>query len=95
MEPFRLKPFFSERVWGRSSLRPWFAETGTSELVGEAWLTGPQCVVETGPYAGRTLAEVATESGAALLGERNDGEFPLLVKFLFPNDKLSVQVHPR
>jgi mannose-6-phosphate isomerase len=83
--PFRLKPWFSERVWGRRDLRPWYAETGTTELVGEAWLTGPQCVVETGPFAGRTLAEVSAQDG---------GEFPLLVKLLFPNDKLSVQVHP-
>lgn len=92
--PFRLKPYFSERVWGRASLEPWYGETGTTELVGEAWLTGPQCVIETGPEAGRTLAEVAEEFGADLLGEGDSGEFPLLVKVLFPNDKLSVQVHP-
>ena len=83
--PFRLKPWFSERVWGKRDLRPWYADTGTAEPVGEAWLTGPQCVVETGPFAGRTLASVATELG---------GEFPLLVKLLFPAEKLSVQVHP-
>jgi mannose-6-phosphate isomerase len=83
--PFRLKPWFSERPWGRRDLRPWYADTGTKELVGEAWLTGPQCVVETGPLAGRTLASVGAELG---------GEFPLLVKLLFPAEKLSVQVHP-
>jgi mannose-6-phosphate isomerase len=83
--PFRLKPWFSERVWGKQNLRPWYADTGTTELVGEAWLTGPQCVVETGPFAGRTLASVAAELG---------GEFPLLMKLLFPAEKLSVQVHP-
>jgi mannose-6-phosphate isomerase len=85
IEPFRLKPWFSERVWGRQSLQPWYAETGTSERVGEAWLTGPQCVVETGLFEGETLVEVGRELGA---------EFPLLVKILFPEDKLSVQVHP-
>jgi len=83
--PFRLKPWFSERVWGKRDLRPWYSDTGTTELVGEAWLTGPQCVVETGPFAGRTLASLAAELG---------GEFPLLVKLLFPAEKLSVQVHP-
>jgi mannose-6-phosphate isomerase len=83
--PFRLKPWFSERVWGKRDLRPWYADTGTTEPVGEAWLTGPQCVVETGPFAGRLLASLATEMG---------GEFPLLVKLLFPAEKLSVQVHP-
>jgi mannose-6-phosphate isomerase len=49
--------------------------------VGEAWLTGPECVVETGALKGRTLAQAAAE-------------FPLLVKLLFPSEKLSVQVHP-
>jgi mannose-6-phosphate isomerase len=83
--PFSLKPWFSERVWGKSDLRPWYDETGTNELVGEAWLTGPQCLVETGPLKGQTLASV---------GEKMGGEFPLLVKILFPADKLSVQVHP-
>jgi mannose-6-phosphate isomerase len=85
VEPFRLKPWFSERPWGKRDLRPWYIDTGTKELVGEAWLTGPQCVVETGPLAGQTLASVAAEAG---------GEFPLLVKLLFPAEKLSVQVHP-
>lgn len=94
LPPFRLRPFFSERVWGRSSLAPWYAETGTSELVGEAWLTGPQSIVETGDLAGRTLREVASERSADLLGRGDAKEFPLLVKILFPNDKLSVQVHP-
>jgi mannose-6-phosphate isomerase len=83
--PFRLKPWFSERVWGKKDLSPWYSDTGTTELVGEAWLTGPQCVVETGEFAGRTLASVSDELGR---------EFPLLVKLLFPNEKLSVQVHP-
>jgi mannose-6-phosphate isomerase len=97
--PFRLAPWFSKRVWGRPNLRPWYASTGTTELVGEAWLTGPDSVVETGSMAGRKLASVVAEEADALLGDGwiDDGhgpEFPLLVKMLFPNDKLSVQVHP-
>jgi len=83
--PFRLKPWFSERPWGRKNLLPWYLDTGTKEPVGEAWLTGPQCVVETSAFAGQTLASVAAEMG---------GDFPLLVKLLFRAEKLSVQVHP-
>jgi mannose-6-phosphate isomerase len=85
--PFRLAPWFSARPWGRRDLRPWYSETGTTEPVGEAWLTGAQCVVETGELVGRTLAQVAAE-------EPGGSEFPLLVKLLFPSEKLSVQVHP-
>ena len=85
--PFRLAPWFSARPWGRLDLRPWYKTTGTTEPVGEAWLTGAQCVVETGALKGRTLAQVAAD-------EFGGAEFPLLVKLLFPNEKLSVQVHP-
>jgi mannose-6-phosphate isomerase len=105
--PFRLAPWFSERPWGRRDLRPWYTDTGKTGPVGEAWLTGPQCAVETGEFAGRTLAQVEVEAGERLLGaggkdlvgkdflHKNGGaEFPLLVKLLFPREKLSVQVHP-
>jgi mannose-6-phosphate isomerase len=94
LSPFRLAPVFSERVWGRPNLRPWYAETGTDQLVGEAWLTGPDCRIETGPLAGRTLAAAVQERSAEILNPTAVPEFPLLVKLLFPNDKLSVQVHP-
>ncbi len=87
-------PWFSERPWGRHDLRPWYSETGTPELVGEAWLTGPQCVVETGTLIGQTLAQATTEACDSILGEGSESEFPLLVKLLFPSEKLSVQVHP-
>lgn len=78
---FLLKPGFAERVWGRTNLTPFYTETGLSGPVGEAWLTGPDSIVASGEMAGRTLAEVLPD-------------FPLLIKILFPDDKLSVQVHP-
>lgn len=96
--PFRLSPFFSPRPWGRPDLKPWYSDTGTSELVGEAWLTGPDCKVEAGQgnshIAGRKLNDIATEFQSTLLSPGAVAEFPLLVKILFPNEKLSVQVHP-
>lgn len=95
LAPFRLKPFFSERVWGRPDLKPWYSDTGTSELVGEAWLTGPSCAAVGNPdIAGRKLNDIVTEFHSSLLTPGAAAEFPLLVKMLFPNDKLSVQVHP-
>src|SRR5438309_4307280 len=93
LEPFRLAPWFSERPWGRTDLKPWYASTGKQGPVGEAWLTGPECVVETGTMQGETLSETVAKHGRELVGAAGT-EFPLLVKLLFPNDKLSVQVHP-
>ena len=96
--PFRLRPSFSERPWGRRDLRPWYDRTGLPEPIGEAWLTGPESVIDTGPLAGTTLAEAVLAHPRELLGRPAApgelAEFPLLVKLLFPNEKLSVQVHP-
>lgn len=97
LQPFRLGPWFSRRVWGRRDLRPWYESTGTTEPVGEAWLTGPESVVETGPYVGSAFSKVVAEHAAEVLGGIPEGEapeFPLLIKLLFPEEKLSVQVHP-
>ncbi len=94
LRPFRLKPKFVERVWGRTELKPWYEETGVAGKVGEAWLTGADCVIETGQETGRTLGDLSQQCIGTLDGVTGGGEFPLLVKMLFPNDKLSVQVHP-
>ncbi len=94
LAPFRLAPFFSPRPWGTRDLSPWY-DYRPAEPVGEAWLTGPRCLVETGEHQGRTLAELAAAEPDALLGSpRREDDYPLLLKFLFPHDKLSVQVHP-
>ena len=99
--PFRVKPWFSPRPWGRRSLEPWYsaAQVGTAESIGEAWLTGPECIVETGPLNGQTVAQIAVSHAGELLGPETGAgarpaEFPLLIKLLFPSEKLSVQVHP-
>ena len=95
--PARLEPIFSPRPWGALSLAPFFPEkSNLTEPLGEAWLTGNDCVFASGPYAGKTLAgawrEMPAEWKGTLTGD--NGSFPLLVKFLFVEDKLSVQVHP-
>lgn len=54
-----------------------------------------QSVVENGPLAGMSLADLIQEHPAWLLGEgATDSQFPLLLKFLDCNRVLSVQVHP-
>src|ERR1700678_2007264 len=80
LSPFRVTPKFAARIWGKTDLQPWYAETGIDGKVGEAWLTGPECVVETGSDAGKTLGEMAK----LYPGQLGNGEYPLLVKMLFP-----------
>lgn len=100
--PLLLLPEFHERVWGSRDLSLIYphktARQGGEfdQPIGEAWLTGDQCRVANGPLAGQTLADVTKKSGCELLGEActDHSRFPLLLKFLFPRAKLSVQVHP-
>lgn len=94
LSPFRLAPYFRTRPWGFQDLRPWFDYRTDGEPIGEVWLTGEMCAAETGPLQGRSLADITREHRAALLGAAEERDFPLLVKILFPKEKLSVQVHP-
>jgi mannose-6-phosphate isomerase len=96
-EPFRIEPRFVERIWGMRSLAPLFPEkTNLPEPIGEAWLTGIDCKIATGAYAGKTLGEAWRQMPPEGRGARftDPDYFPILVKFIFPNDKLSIQVHP-
>ncbi len=93
----RIEPIFSPRPWGVRSLAPLFPEkSDLKELLGEAWLTGQECRILNGPFAGKSLGESWHSMPAEWRGAdvNRYQEFPLLVKFIFPNDKLSIQVHP-
>lgn len=94
--PFLMVPAFDPRPWGTHDLSPIYPNRQFGEKIGEAWLTGDDCKVANGPLAGRTLAEISRESQRLLVGNaaRDPRRFPLLLKFLFPHEKLSVQVHP-
>ena len=93
--PLLMKPLFDPRPWGRFDLSPIYPGK-FDEKIGESWLTGDNCVVENGRLAGQSLAALSREYKRELVGEapREDHRFPLLLKFLFPQEKLSVQVHP-
>jgi mannose-6-phosphate isomerase len=65
------------------------------ELIGEVWVTDDTSRFLNGPVAGLTLGEVSEKYGAALHGRSWAGaRFPLLAKYIFTSDWLSVQVHP-
>jgi mannose-6-phosphate isomerase len=95
--PARLAPIFVPRIWGARDLSPLFPEHAQEgEPFGEVWLTGDACAFATGTFAGRTLGDVWPSLPAEWTGTSLRGlpQIPLLVKFIFPEDKLSVQVHP-
>jgi mannose-6-phosphate isomerase len=89
----QLDPLYDPRVWGGQRLK-----ASPEKPIGEAWVVYECNPIASGPLAGRTLAEVAAERGAALVGryafERTGTRFPLLIKLLDCADWLSIQVHP-
>ena len=62
-KPVRLESSLHRKIWGVSSLEPWFHSEGGR--IGEVWFEDP------GP-----------------------DPLPILVKFIFTSERLSVQVHP-
>lgn len=94
--PLLMLPAFDPRPWGTENLSPIYPNHKFETKIGEAWLSGDHCRIANGPLAGNTLAQLSAQYQRALVGEaaRDAARFPLLLKFLFPHEKLSVQVHP-
>jgi len=94
--PLLMAAAFDPRPWGTEDLSPIYPNHKFAEKIGEAWLSGDDCKVANGPLSGQTLAQLSEQYQRELVGEaaRDPRRFPLLLKFLFPHEKLSVQVHP-
>lgn len=97
--PLITQPRFAQPLWGGTFLADWLElPQPRSERLGEVWLVYDTNRIIEGPLAGRTLAQVTRDYGAALVGERTmaryGADFPLLAKFIDAADRLSIQVHP-
>lgn len=94
--PLLMQPGFDPRPWGTLDLAPIYPNHRFEQKIGEAWLTGDECRVRNGPLRDQSLAQLSERYERELVGEagRDARRFPLLLKFLFPHEKLSVQVHP-
>ncbi len=99
----KVRESYAERIWGGERLHAQYDKaTPAGVPIGEAWLIADHMqhisVVEDGPEAGRTLRELLEEDAGRVLGTRAHltihGRFPLLLKLLDAQDKLSIQVHP-
>lgn len=99
--PFLFQPIFQERIWGGRRIETLYGKAlPPGATIGESWEISDreeaQSIIANGPLAGRSLHWLMETHGQALLGEAADlqGRFPLLVKILDAEDKLSLQVHP-
>ena len=97
LSPLFLHPDGSRIERFRRRVRPKAAPSADKEapLIGEVWITDDASQFLNGPLAGITLGEAARQYGPELLGDSAKGaRFPVLAKYLFTSDWLSVQVHP-
>ncbi len=86
-------------IWGGRRLLDDWGKTADAETVGESWeLTvrkNEKCKVLNGDLAGKTLDEVIDAFGRDVTGGNfGSSDFPILIKLIDANDRLSVQVHP-
>ncbi len=101
MELMSFTPLYMERVWGGRSLELKLGRTlPEGKLIGESWelvdREHEQSVVAEGAHKGKTIRELLENSGADILGPGREGSqpFPILIKWLDCQDRLSLQVHP-
>src|SRR6185436_11351288 len=99
--PLTFYPIYKERIWGGRNIERLFGKSlpqGTS--IGESWEISDRpddvSVIANGSLAGKDLRWLMEHVRADLLGEAPALEdcFPLLVKILDAQEKLSLQVHP-
>ena len=102
MYPLKFKPILKTIVWGGEKIAPYKEIVTEQKHIGESWelsgVKGNESVVENGPLAGKTIAELVKEYKGELVGkqvyENTGDEFPLLIKFIDALTDLSIQVHP-
>lgn len=99
--PLRFEPIFQERLWGGRNLgRLYGKPLPPGRKIGESWeisdRPGAESRIANGPLAGQTIASIMQSRGQELLGRAApaQGRFPLLVKILDAEERLSLQVHP-
>lgn len=100
--PLKFMPLFKNKIWGGNRIKELGFDYDPLPNCGEMWVLsavpGNESVVSNGFLAENTLDEVLEIYMGELVGERNyerfGNQFPLLIKIIDANDKLSIQVHP-
>jgi len=101
--PLFFTPVLKHYPWGGRNLEKLGRNLPEGKRVAESWEIAAHAdgmsVVKNGAYTGKTLPELITILGVDLVGRNNQwaldrGIFPLMVKLLDAEERLSIQVHP-
>lgn len=100
MKPLKLKAPCKDYLWGGIKLKTEYHQQSSAQKLAESWMLschkdGPS-VISGGEFDGLTLKEYIDRSGKQVLGTDCEKfeQFPILVKLIDAQDRLSVQVHP-
>lgn len=92
-----VEPVFKSMIWGGDRLRSEFNYRIPDEHTGECWAISAHkngdCAIKEGSYKGKKLSQL-WQSNKELFGNRDEKEFPLLIKIIDAKKDLSIQVHP-
>ncbi|MCX8130522.1 MAG: mannose-6-phosphate isomerase, class I [Clostridia bacterium] len=99
--PLKFKPVYKSYIWGGRSLEKYGRELPGGEIA-ESWDLSCHpdgvSIVSNGSFEGIPFPELLKVYGSKLIGtnfpQTYIDKFPLLVKLIDANEKLSVQVHP-
>jgi mannose-6-phosphate isomerase len=99
--PFKFKPVYKDYIWGGRGLEK-LGKKLPQGIVAESWEVSShpdgESKVLSGKYEDLSILELMDKFGRDILGselpKKDLEKFPLLIKLIDANDKLSVQVHP-
>lgn len=101
--PMLFAPVLKDYIWGGRNLERILDRKLPAGRIAESWEIAAHedgtSVVVNGPYSGLPLTAVHERLGLRLIGTNSlwaekRGKFPLLIKLLDAQDRLSIQVHP-
>ena len=97
MKYFIFDPIYQERVWGGTGFSKHLnRELPEGKVIGESWEMVDRQEAQSTTAEGKTLRELISADPEGIMGAGwpADQPFPILVKWLDCQEKLSLQVHP-
>ena len=96
----KLAPALKDYIWGGNQLKVRYGIESDLDVVAEAWVLSAhsdgESIVASGKHKGLPFSKYIETVGKSVLGGKCSSlqSFPILIKFIDANRKLSIQVHP-
>ena len=97
MKHFLFEPIYCERVWGGTGFATHLGRSlPAGKVIGESWEIVDRPEAQSRTAAGKCLRELIAADPVGIMGPGWPAEkpFPILVKWLDCQERLSLQVHP-